>query len=61
MYGIGIMAIYTPKDQYPIFGRILVNAVYDSLELEQHYNDSLRSFGHARDNSIAALGKIIKY
>lgn len=38
-YGIGIMAINTPKDQFPIFGHILLTAIGNSLKIANHYNE----------------------
>lgn len=40
VYGIGIMAINTPKDQYPIIGGILLTAVVDSLRVEYNKSDT---------------------
>jgi hypothetical protein len=40
---------------------ILISAVADSLKVTKLGEDTEKVYGHCRDNSIAALGKIIKY
>jgi hypothetical protein len=38
----------------------LLQAIVNSLQIPKNENDSDKQYGHCRDNSIAALGKIIK-
>ena len=39
---------------------MLSKALVDSLKVEKNQDDTDKQYGHAKDNSIAALGKIIK-
>ncbi|CAD8204866.1 unnamed protein product [Paramecium octaurelia] len=61
VYGIGIMALNTPEQLYINVAPILSKALVDSLKVDKNQDDTEKQHGHARDNSIAALGKIIKY
>ena len=55
-----MMALNTPKQNYPQFGGVLIEAIVKSLQIPKLENDTDKTFGHCRDNSVAALGKIIK-
>jgi len=58
VYGVGILALKS-KD---IFGQMAgecVNKLYQALEIPQG-NEKTKVYGHCYDNTVAALGKIIK-
>ncbi|CAK67710.1 unnamed protein product (macronuclear) [Paramecium tetraurelia] len=60
VYGIGVMAIKTPQELYLQVSQSLLKSLVESLKLQINQEDNEKQFGLARDNSISALGKIIK-
>ena len=38
-----------------------MKAIAESFSVTKNDNETEKAFGHCRDNSIAALGKLIKY
>lgn len=60
VYGIGVIAQQTPKEHYPQIGAVLLKAIVDSLRVEKLADNTEKQYGHARDNSVAGLGKIIR-
>ncbi|CAD8070471.1 unnamed protein product [Paramecium primaurelia] len=60
VYGIGVMAINTPQELYMQVSQSLLKSLVESLKIQINQDDNERQFGLARDNSISALGKIIK-
>ena len=57
-YGLGQLAIQS-RDYFAPIAESCVNKIYDSLKIPQNM-DKPKPFGHSKDNSIAALGKILK-
>lgn len=56
-----MLAQKSPKDIYALCAPVLSQAIIDSLKVEKDQNDTEKVYGNARDNSIAALGRVLKY
>lgn len=58
-YGVGEFAKHTVKD-YNLYANDALNALSKALDINSDGEDD-EEWGHARDNAIASLGKIIKF
>jgi len=58
-YGLGEFAKHTVKD-FNLYVNFLLTGIQKALDKNDDGEDS-EEFGHAKDNAISALGKIIKY
>ena len=56
VYGLGV---YAEKSANFVVGSpLIISALFNSLEIP---SKRIKTYGHARDNSISAIGKIIKF
>lgn len=60
VYGIGILAERTPQESFKQFAPAVLKAVSDSLSIQKLQSDTDKVYGHCRDNTVAALGKLLK-
>ena len=59
-YGIGILARET-KENFQSLAENCLKTLIAALQIKRGENEDLSSFGIARDNVVAAIGKIIRY
>ncbi|EGR31191.1 hypothetical protein IMG5_116170 [Ichthyophthirius multifiliis] len=60
VYGIGIFAQVTPTAQFSVYAQGLVKTLLASIAYPQG-SEKEKTYGHAKDNAISSLGKIIRY
>ena len=58
-YGIGNLGIQS-REYFAAISDSCIGSLYDSLKCQQG-TDKPKPFGHSRDNTIAAIGKILKF
>lgn len=59
VYGIGMFAINTPSSHFGAYAEPMIEALINSSKISQGAEKE-KEYGHARDNSIASIGKIMK-
>ncbi|EAR88916.3 importin protein (macronuclear) [Tetrahymena thermophila SB210] len=59
VYGIGIFAQNTPNASFTPYAQDLISTLIQSSNIPQG-EEKEKQYGHARDNAIASIGKIIK-
>lgn len=59
VYGIGMFALNTPTAHFTPFAESLISALVETAKIPQG-TEKVKEHGHAQDNAVASIGKIIK-